>query len=70
MTSAMLSDGHGFLSVGVTVSQLHLLLQNFHTQLGQALLSLLFQVHNNLQVVFATEHSEVMLQKPCNQASF
>ena len=70
MTSAMLSDGHGLLLVGVLLSQLQLLLQKFHTQPGQPLLSLFFQQDNNLRVVFATEHSEVLLQKPCNQASF
>ena len=67
MTSTMLSDGHGLLLVGVPLSQLQLLLQKFHTRLGQPLL---FQHDNSLRVVFATELSEVLLQKPCNQASF
>lgn len=62
MTSAKLAEGHGFLWVEVSVSQLHLLLQHFHTQLGQPLLSLYLRHDSNLQVVFATERSEVLLQ--------
>jgi len=46
-----------FCCVGVTVSQLLPLLQNFHTQLEQPLLSLYFQTDDKLRVVFTTGRS-------------